>query len=1077
MAPQDAGYEFCNEEELVRTFKTNAAQGMTSSAAAQKLEEDGLNELYKPPRPTLFALFVAQLCGFIIVLLIIAAIASIIVNATGSKKDDILSYTTGMAIFVIVLLNAGIAAYTENQAGGALEALAKMSQPCITVVRDGREQQIDTTTVVVGDLVLLETGDVVPADVRLIEAMDVKVAEMCLTGEPDDVAKNAKVKQKITNPNEPEKLTPENMIFSSTNCTSGKGRGIVVATGMKTRIGEIAAHLTGGPGAKQATRCGCLPDTSANQTPLQVNVEKLGAKIGVGAIAVCIAVFLIGLIINTRDPDNPDNPSWLYMILIAVTLAVAAIPEGIPLCVTISLSIGSSSMVKEHVLVRKLAAVETLGSASVICSDKTGTLTEGKMTMKHLWAGGVSYDVSGAGFDPTVGKVTRSQGGADANTDCVVRSTLLTGLLCSNTSLSQETDPDTGRKAWVPKGNSSEAPIVVAARKVGWSTEKTDKEYRRVVEVPFSSSRKMMLTAVEVSSRDALFDGGVKLAPGVKYVAICKGAPNYIIEECQTMIDQNGNAQPLTASEKDNVMKVIDDYSGQALRVLAIAIHPMASLGFDPQDEDVNAETKFQNCRKDLQLVGLVASIDPERQGVKDSVNDARGASIRVVMITGDYLKTAVAIAKNITILTADEGEEAACDCAKLRPGGEYISEAEMDALTQATRCFARAKPEDKMEIVKSFQRQGLVCAMTGDGVNDAPALNQADIGVAMGIQGTEVAKGASKMVLTDDNFCSIVKAVERGRVIYAGIQKFVAFIMSVHIAEVLQIFVCVVANIPVMRTPLQILFLILVTDLPPSIALGMEPGDRSILKNRPRPKEEPIMLGWMWMSSIVNGAILTAVIIGVYVLCLIHFCEGQIFQNDILMLDGFEEKLANARTVAFISLVFSENIRAYISRSFEKHCWVNFLGNVHMQKAIVAAQIALLCAVLVPFFSDKILGLRGISIGIWGWIVSLLGPLGTLILCELYKILTQYQVQQYQEQLRLKAEAEEEKFRQEHPPWKKTGSDGIKAHDVQITFHDGKQNGISKSDSHGRGKSGKSGGTSWTKALCCPFVGSGRTA
>jgi len=293
----------------------------------------------------------------------------------------------------------------------------------------------------------------------------------------------------------------------------------------------------------------------------------------------------------------------------------------------------------------------------------------------------------------------------------------------------------------------------------------------------------------------------------------------------------------------------------------------------------------------------------------------------------------------------------------------------------------------------------------------------------------------------------------------------------------VLQIFVCVVANIPVMRTPLQILFLILVTDLPPSIALGMEPGDKSILKARPRPKTEPIMLGWMWMSSIVNGAILTAVIIAVYILCLMHFCDGQILQDDILNLENFEMKLANARTVAFISLVLSENIRAYISRSFDKHCWVNFLGNWHMQKAIIAAQVALLCAVFIPFFSDKILGLQGISIGWWGWAVSLLGPVGTFILCELYKIVTQYQVHDYQERLRKKAEEEEEEYKKHTQEFlaKKKGGDGMSPHDVQITIPNGKQNGVSKSDAYGG--HGKSGGTSWTKALCCPFVGSSRMA
>merc|ERR1712125_143417 len=344
------------------------------------------------------------------------------------------------------------------------------------------------------------------------------------------------------------------------------------------------------------------------------------------------------------------------------------------------------------------------------------------------------------------------------------------------------------------------------------------------------------------------------------------------------------------------------------------------------------------------------------------------GAGIRVVMITGDYLKTAVAIAKNVSILAEDDDAEVcAVDCQRLRPNDSYLPESDIDALTLRTKVFARAKPEDKLEIVKSLQRQGLVSAMTGDGVNDAPALNQADIGVAMGIQGTEVAKGASDMFLTDDNFCSIVAAVEKGRVIYAGIQKFVAFIMSVHVAEVIQIFICIVTGVPVMRTPLQILFLILVTDLPPSIALGMEPGESNILKLQPRPKEEPIVLTWMWVSININAFILSGVIIVIYLFALYHYCDETLQQADILKLDDFETKLAKARTVAFIALVYSENIRAYIARSFDRPFFINFLGNTSMQKAIVLAQICLYVAVLVPGISDTVLKLRGLEIGSWG--------------------------------------------------------------------------------------------------------------
>merc|ERR1719281_149212 len=383
-----------------------------------------------------------------------------------------------------------------------------------------------------------------------------------------------------------------------------------------------------------------------------------------------------------------------------------------------------------------------------------------------------------------------------------------------------------------------------------------------------------MLTVQEATANIGP-EPAVSVPGGTRYFVICKGAPNFILESCATWTKPDGSVVPLTPADKDGMFEVIDKLSDMALRVLAIAVRFIPDLPYDPKDDEIDAEKKFQLLKKDLQLLGMVASIDPARQGVPEAVADANMAHIRVVMITGDYLKTAVAIAKDINILRPqDDPNVCAVDSKSLRPGddNEYLPDAKIDALTAKTRVFARAQPEDKLKIVESLQRQNKVVAMTGDGVNDAPALNRADIGVAMGIQGTEVAKGAADMILTDDNFCNIVGAVEKGRVIYAGIQKFVAFIMSVHMGEVVQIFFCIVVGVPVMRTPLQILFLILVTDLPPSIALGMEPGQPGILEDYPRPKEQAIVLSYMWQGIVVNGSLLSLVAIVCFMYSLQYF-------------------------------------------------------------------------------------------------------------------------------------------------------------------------------------------------------------
>ena len=883
-------------EDVVAEFQTDPEKGLSSAEAAKRLEEDGPNELEKPPRVSLLMLFIIQLNSVIMYLLMGAVVASAAIKATGDDKDKFLSYIDSIAITIIVLINATIAAVTENSANDALEALSSLQSPISTAIRDGQECQVESRDLVRGDIVKLGTGDVVPADVRCVKANDLRVNEMLLTGEPEDVAKSTKVKPR--QPGVAEKLTADNMAFSSCNVKAGTAIGLIVATGMKTRVGTIAALLNDAgddtpqgpapvdadgnpiPGAPtKKKKEGCLPDTKSGQSPLQANLEKLAVKLGYMAIAVCIVVFVVGVALGTKDPESPDTASWLFMILVAVTLTVAAIPEGLPLCVTIALSTGCSEMVKENVLMRKIAAVETLGSASIICTDKTGTLTEGKMTLVAMYTGGKDYTVTGKGFNPTVGGIL-AEDGADAAQDGGVRATLGSAVLGSNTTLKLETDPETGETKWMPRGNSSEAPLIVAGHKIGIKLEDLETSLERVFEIPFSSSRKMMVTVTKTTGTSEL----KHVAKSGEHTAHVKGAPNYILEKCSTIMQADGSTKPLDAAAKKAVLDKVDELSEQALRVLAISTKNLgAKLPFG---EDADTDVKFDKIATGLTFCGLCASIDPERDGVKQAVLDSRTAGVRVVMITGDYLKTAIAIAKNINILnraTFTEGNGEATDCQSLRPvkDGPYLGPAEMDKLTATTAVFARAKPEDKLEIVKSLQRQGWVCAMTGDGVNDAPALSKADIGVAMGLEGTEVAKGASDMILTDDNFCSIVKAIEKGRIIYAGIQKFVSFIMSVHFAEVLQIFLCIVSKIPVMRQPLQILFLILVTDLPPSIALGFEPGEPMTMKRKPRPKTQPVVMNWMWRGIVANGMILTICIFCTYILALWAYA-GAFLSDDI---------------------------------------------------------------------------------------------------------------------------------------------------------------------------------------------------
>jgi magnesium-transporting ATPase (P-type) len=1037
-------------DTIAKMLDTNLQKGLSSNQIDAKIQKHGPNQLDEDPRTPLYIIFLLQFYNIIVAMLLFAAIASLAFQ----------EWVEGIAIFFIVTLNAVIATVQEYSAGNALEALAQLSSPQTVVMRDGVQQVIDSKSIVPGDIVLLVTGDVVPADIRLIHSVDLKANEMLLTGESEDVSK--KFNASMASMGASKKLTSDNMVFSSTTITAGNARGVVVETGMDTRVGSIAALLKAkSPPAgdhdnnnkKKSTffrnpLAECIARHKPKQTPLQRSLHKLGYVMGMIALGVSVLVFVLGIVRDYSDPKHPERPVWLTMVMFAVSVAVSAVPEGLPMVVTICLSTGTAAMAKKHVLVRKLAAVETLGAASVICTDKTGTLTEGKMTAVKLWGDFKEYNITGKGFSPEGGIFLNGVNQtAPGSGNVQVRSTLLASVLCSNTHLKQQ-EVD-GVMTWVPFGNSSEAPLIVAAAKAGIWEDYVAEQYKRIVEVPFSSTRKMMITVNELPP-NAQF-GTLQLEPKAKYVACVKGAPNYILDNCTRYCRTDGVMVPLSDQQRQQIMGAVDSLSSQALRVLAVAVQPMASLPYGPDCDDV--DEKFASLSHPLVLLGLVASIDPERDGVRDAIASARMASVRTVMITGDYLKTAVAIAKKIDLLQvgADPDEEAT-DCSQLRPRGDvYLPEPDIDEITSRTLVFARAKPEDKIEIVKSLQRQGLIAAMTGDGVNDAPALKEADIGVAMGISGTEVAKGASDMILTDDNFVSIVAAVENGRVIYANIQKFVMFLLSTNIGEIVLIVACIALGLPMPLEALQILVLNLFSDGMPAVALSLEKGDPRIMEERPRSKKQQLIHGRLWLIVASNAAILafgamTTFLLGLYwnfgyfflndilaqggghngtdftnVTCnrwngmgegwqLLGNCRAQfadgtfIFGEHASSTTGFEsatlkcevgefecvsEGLARAQTMIFVSLAFTEVLRAYTIRSFTESMFTRMFANKFMQLAAGLSLSLTLLITHVPVVMDDIFGFAYIS---WfQWLVVIAAALNTTFWGELFKMVIRH--------------------------------------------------------------------------------------
>ncbi len=912
-------------DEVIRVFSTDVEQGLTSSEAALRLTKRGRNELQEKERPGFLALLGGQFNNFLVIVLIVAAVISL---ALGEWLDAI-------AILVIVVLNAIVGVVQESKAEQALAALKKMAAPNAQVIRDGQQKTVPASELVPGDVVLIEAGNYVPADLRLIESVNLKVEEASLTGESVPVDKDAGAILDAHAPLGDRK----NSAFMSTLITYGRGKGVVASTGMGTQIGLIAEMLQ---------------SYEEEQTPLQLKLNQLGRWLGIVCLAICGMIFLYGIIRDTNVASiatkglmaylRAEQKDIVQLFMTAVSLAIAAVPEGLPAVVTICLALGMQRMIRRHALIRKLPAVETLGCATIICSDKTGTLTQNEMTVVQGWAGGRLFQVTGEGYVPSGDFFTEGLS-FDPAKDPSTSLLLYGSLLCNDARLEQ--CADNGCATWRIVGDPTEGAMTVAAAKCGLWRNQADKVLPRVMEIPFDSERKRMTTVHELGSECPALPFN---CPPV--LSVTKGAPDVILNLCNS-IAVNGGAIPLTENGRQEVLSANKQMAGQALRVLGVAYRPLVTA--PKADDGDGLETA-------LTFVGLLGMIDPARPEAAAAIKVAQRAGLRTLMITGDYKETAVAIAEKIglrspngIVLTGSE-----LDC---------MSDAELDARIDHVEACCRVSPQHKTRIVEALKAKGHVVAMTGDGVNDAPALKRANIGVAMGITGTDVSKETADMVLTDDNFASIVSAVEEGRVIYSNIRKFVFYLISCNVGEILIIFLAMLFGIPVPLRPVQLLMLNLITDGAPALALGLEKGDPGLMEEPPRSPKEPVINREMQISTAVQASVMTIAVLWVY----------------YLALNRYPGNIETAQTIAFVSLSMSELLRAFTARS--QHYSLISIGpfsNRWMVYATAGSAVLILVMMYVPFLRP-FFDMTPLSPG--DWLLMLPFILSNAVAAEVMKI------------------------------------------------------------------------------------------
>ena len=862
----------CSVEEIAKNLKTNINIGLPDDEAQKRFERYGPNNLKEKKKESIFVKFIKQFNDFMIITLIIAAIISAVVSKLNGEAD----YIDSIIIVAIVIFNAIMGLVQEQKAEKSLEALKKMTAPNAKVRRDGRVQEIDATLVVPGDIVVLEAGNYVPADCRLINSYNLKIEESALTGETIPSLKDS------------SKILKENtamgdlcnMVFATTIVVNGHGEAIVVETGMNTRVGKIA---------------GMIIEDESPETPIQKKLAEVGKILAIACIIICVLIFVIGIF---------KKIPIIEMFMTSVGLAVAAIPEGLPAIVTIMLSIGVTKMAKKNSIIRKLPAVETLGSSSVICSDKTGTLTQNKMT---------------------VTEIRNCFGRANSNERKFI---LELGTMCTDTT----EERINGKLGFV--GEATEVAISNAAMEEGVSKSFLYDEMKRINDIPFDSKRKMMTTIHKY---------------GNGYRIITKGAPDVLLKRCSNCYS-GGQIVPIF-SKKDDINEQNNQMAEKALRVIAVAY------------KDVEKLPEMQDVEKDLIFCGLIGMIDPPREGVKEAVRTCRRAGIKTVMITGDHLQTAKAIAKELGILKRGD---LAIDGETL----ERMSQHELEQNIMDYSVFARVSPEHKVRIVKAFQSTGAVVAMTGDGVNDAPALKNADIGIAMGKGGTDVAKNAADMILLDDNFVTIVEAVKQGRNIYDNIKKAIHFLISTNIGEIVTIFFGLVLGIKSPLLAIQLLWINLVTDSLPAIALGLEKEEENIMSRLPRNPKKNLFADGLWWKIIIEGAML-----GMFTL-LAFSIGNRLYSVEV------------GRTMAFLTLGILELVHSFNIKSEESIFKIGVLENKYLVGALVLGVILQVIVVVVSPLAQvfSLVPLTGMQ-----WLYTILIAVAPIPIVEIQKAVNGY--------------------------------------------------------------------------------------